>query len=237
MSTKIEIDIDELKAEVKDLLLAAERDRITPKPVQRIGEIIDVVLSYKSAIVKANTPRNFDFKSPNCKNNKTLLRQHRKECLADADPATGVAPLRNWLAKLDCAFVLGGQLFWRLNDSDWETSVWRPLCEWVERGYALLFVDSKNAKWPWPIDVSEMARWEVEEQELERRLFVKMATFLPKDDSPVLDDNQPFTIRWRDCSCYLGDNDGFKILKRLIEAKHRMVTRQNIGLRRWAKII
>lgn len=207
MTATVEIEIAELKAEVKTLLLAIERDKVTPKPVQRIGEIIEAMRSYKMAIVKANLPRNVGSDRLKWGRTITLLRQHREEHLVNAHPTTGIEPLRDWLKKLDCAFVLGGRLDWRLNDSDWEASVWTQLCEWVERGYAMLFSDTHKAEWPRVVDADVLAKWEDEEQELEYRLFARMGIFLPQDDSPVLDENQPFTIRWRESALYLGDTD------------------------------
>src|SRR5581483_3901131 len=67
-------------------------------------------------------------------------------------------------------------------------------------------------------------------QELETRLYARMSTFIPEEDSPVLDPKEPFTICWRGYHCYMGDNDSFKIMKRMIEAKGRLVAREDIRL-------
>ena len=94
----------------------------------------------------------------------------------------------------------------------------------------MLYGDINNEVLPKPIDSGVLAKWENEELDLEYRLYARIEIFIVKEDSPVLDEKEPFTIRWRECSRYLGDTDGYSILRLLIEAKGRMVSRLNIGL-------
>jgi hypothetical protein len=227
---KVEIDLDELKREVKDFMLSIERDRITPKPVQRIGEIIEAMRRFKMAVVKANVPRGLGTEKQTSREEQNGLRQHRLAHQTDPDPDTGIPALRDRLKKLDCAFLLGGELYWRLDDSDWEAGVWKPIHEWVQRGYAMLFSGSGDKDWPRPVEAAVLSAWEAEEQGLESRLFERMSTFIPEPDLPVIDPDEQFTIRWRGYPCYLGDNDSFRIMRRIIEAKNRMASREEIGL-------
>ena len=102
MDGKIEIDIQQLKEEVKDFLLSLERDRITPKPIQRIGEIMFRLRQYKMAVVKANVPRAFAFERPGHKQIR-MLREHRQEQFSNTDPQIGLAPLKDWLTAISTA--------------------------------------------------------------------------------------------------------------------------------------
>jgi hypothetical protein len=85
--------------------------------------------------------------------------------------------------------------------------------------------DMHNLK---PIPRDAISRWQAEEQELEYQLMGRMTQFLPESDLPVIDSEEPFAIRWRGCPCRLGDNDSFKLMKLLIEARNGMVSRQSI---------
>jgi hypothetical protein len=119
-SDKIEISIDELKREVKEFLLSIERDRITPRPVQRIGDSLDMLRRYMAAVVRANDPRDFSPGAAKDPEQSELLRQHREVHFADSRPDAGLIPLRVKLKALDCTFVLAGEVCWRLDEADWE---------------------------------------------------------------------------------------------------------------------
>ncbi len=224
---KIEISIEDLKAEVKEFLLEIERDRITPKPVQRIGEIMSLLRRYMRAVVMANAPRDY---SPGARNAKQRdrLRAHREACLADTDPKNGLTANREKLKALDCAFVLAGEIVWRIDEVEWEMKLWRPLYRCVERGYEMLYGGKEEAGWPSYISEADLQVWRAEEQEIEWSLIARIKIFWPEGDFPVVDDDE-FSVRWKGEACVLGNNQCYRLMKLLVKVRGRGVSHEDIG--------
>ena len=216
---KIEIDIEELVAQTKAFLAAADGEE---RPEHRITEIIARMRLFKAAVVTANIPRGYD---PD--RDADRLRKHREASIA---PDSDLVGLRTWLTTRDGPYLLGTGVRWRLDDCDWEERVWSPLFDWAERGYAILFGDSDSPDWPRAAPSSVMEAWEGEELELEWRLMERMTIFVPVGDGLALDATEPFTIRWRNLPCSLGDTDLFRIVERLVRAKGQKVSREAIAL-------
>ena len=144
-------------------------------------------------------------------------------------PGTDIIRIKNWLSALDSKYLLGAEVTWRIDDSDWEVNIWTPLCKWSERGYAMLFDASDTKNWPQPISPGAIKSWEDDEQELEWQLSGRISIFLPTGDDVVLDETEPFTIRWRNQFCFLDNTDQFRIMERLVKAKGRKVSSEAIG--------
>lgn len=216
---KLVIDIKELVAQTIAFLAATDREE---RPEHRIAKIIAEMRLYKAAVVKANVPRGY---RPD--HNRHRLRAHRE---ATRDPEADLSKLKTWLTTRDSAYLLGKGAQWRLDDSDWEEHVWSPLSEWAERGYAMLFGGSDQEDWPRPVPPDGIKAWEETELELEYRLLARVGLFVPLGDDLVLDATEPFTIRWKDIPCFLGDTDRFRIAERLARAKGRKVSREDIAL-------
>jgi len=203
----IEISFGELMAQVAALLAEFKSE---VRPEHRLMRIVAAMRRYKALVVQANLPRGCVPASHDAR-----LREHREACRA---PESELVRLRDWLTTRNNTFLLGDQVQWRLDDLSWEEQIWRPLFGWVEHGFALLFEGFDDSGWPGPATTREIEAWEGQEQELEWSLLGRVSIFAPADGRPLLDPVEPFTIRWRDASCFLGDTASFKIMKLLIHS-------------------
>lgn len=216
---KIVIDAGELVAQAQAFLAELKREE---RSEHRIARVVDEMRAYKAAVVMANFPRGH---GPDGDSDR--LREHREVSRA---PDAAIPRLLRWLTTRDGAYLLGGEARWRLDDADWEENVWSPLASWAERGHALLFAGSGAAGWPDPVPPEDLRAWEAEELALELRLLARTAAFVTVGDGIVLDPDEPFTIRWRETPCRLGDNNSFRIMERLALARGRKVSREDIAL-------
>ena len=151
----------------------------SPKPIQRLAEVVDLLRQFMGVVVRTNAPR--DFVSGTEKKDEAkreLLRRHRTAALHDAS-ADSIAALKDRLAALDSRFVLADEP-WRIDEAQWEREMWRPLHQWVTRGYELLFRGMDGPTWPRFAEQVELDEWQEEEQEIEWLLMSAMNHFLPR---------------------------------------------------------
>lgn len=210
------IKLEELVAQIEALRSEAAK---TERPEHRIREIVTQMRHYMTLVVKANVPRGFQ------EGDNERLRAHREEARG---PQSDLLAVRQWLETRDNLYLLGGQDRWRLDELDWETKVWSPLYEWVKRGYELMFGGSDDPCWPQPVAGSELRAWEDEEQEVEWKLQKRISVFVPVGSEFTLDQREPFSFRFRGTLCCLGENDSFRIMERLVEARGHRVSRVTI---------
>lgn len=224
MGQMIEIDPEELQREVAEFLREA-RD-LEQKPQSRILKTIYLLRSYRDSVIRANVPRNFQLETVDKPELQHRLLRHRQEQMVNADPKSGLVPLKERLQGLDCQFILGNEPWHRVNHTDWEYGIWRPISDWVERGFALLYpADSEEIATVVPKE--ELLQWEEGLADLELKLLIRIADFLPEPDYPVVDDSD-FSISWRGLRCELGKAQSYRLVKRLVRAKGKPVSRAEI---------
>jgi hypothetical protein len=179
---------------------------------------------YKEAVVKASAPRDFKPGSEVDPKQARRLRDHRQKHADITDPETGLEPLRQRLKALDCKFILGNETSWRVRDADWELKVWKPLFDWVEEGYGMLFRDRQSPK---TIPAQELRNWDDKELNLEYHLMSRMLDFMPENGDPIMDEGS-LSVRWRDEECFLGNTQQYALMTCLIKETGRYVPYDSI---------
>lgn len=204
----MEVNFNELKAEIEALRRDYESDRPTSDPMLQIGKIITAMRDYKNTVVDAHAPRGFATSADRDQKQRQVLRDHRRADLED---------LRNqkeWLMALDCEFVLQGQPWW-INEALWESMILGPACRWAKSGFALLYDGEDRIDFKW------LDAWNADELEIEQELMAQMMEFLPEGKWPIADLENNL-LHWDSREATMTTRD-LQILGCLFRAKGRYV--------------
>ncbi len=209
----MEVNFNELKAEVAALQRDYEADRPTSDPMLQIGKIITAMRDYKAAVVDAHAPRGFLAGAERDPKQRQVLRDHRR---ADLD---NLRKQKEWLMALDCEFVLQSQP-WRINETLWESKILGPACSWAKRGFALLYDGEDH------IDFKQLEAWDAVELEIEHQLMAQMMEFLPQGNWPIADIENDL-LHWDSREATMTTRE-LRILNCLFRAKGRYVDYNDI---------
>lgn len=195
-----------------------------PLPIQQIDEIIRLARQYVGEVVRANVPS-----VPGAELDpilSTLLRPHRESC---GNAGSELMTLKERLSKMNCDFVLDGEIAWSLDVLDWETKIWGPLQRWVQRGYAMLFEKRQGAIWPVRIPERDLRDWQQEGQAIEGLLKDRKVIFCPDDVVPVISKTGR-SFRWKGDRYDIPGKKPFELFVLLVRNAGRSVPYLTISL-------
>lgn len=198
---------------------------MTPRPIQRIDEIIKFARQYMTEVVRANVPIQYVSGAEFEPKMIEPLRSHRE---ANQRPDSELMILKEKLSKLNCDFVLDGEIAWSLDVLDWETKIWGPLQRWVQRGHAILFERRPGAIWPVRVPEQSLRKWLQQGQEIERLLADRKVTFCPDDVLPIISKNER-SYRWRGVDYSIPGKNQFDLFVLLVTNAGRNVSYQVIA--------
>lgn len=191
-----------------------------PKPITQIDETIKLARQYMGAVVRANVPSQYVHGAELDPILSTLLRPHRE---SSGNAGSELMTLKERLSKMNCDFVLDGEITWSLDVLDWETKIWGPLQRWVQRGHAMLFERRLGAIWPVRIPEHDLRDWQQKGQEIEALLKDRKVIFCPDDVVPVIDEEH-YSVRWKGVTGALGNNNEFRLMTLLVKTRGHTVS-------------